>query len=65
VSNVLGMIERGWDNFLARPSGTLDFRFIFQPTGAALLALRAGIQDAREGKQGYFLGAIQKSIACI
>jgi hypothetical protein len=47
------MIERGWDNFLARPNGSLSFRFVLQPTMAALLALRAGVQDAREGKQGY------------
>jgi hypothetical protein len=47
------MIERGWDNFLARPSGSFGFRFIVQPAMAALLALRAGVQDAREGKQGY------------
>src|SRR5271169_6281469 len=47
------MIGRGWDNFLARPSGSLNLRFIVQPTMAGLLALRAGIQDAREGRQGY------------
>jgi hypothetical protein len=53
VSAVLDMIERGWGNFLARPSGSLNFRFVIQPTMAALLALRAGVQDAREGRQGY------------
>ena len=53
VSTVLDMIERGWDNFLARPNGHLSLRFVLQPTMAALLALRAGVQDAREGKQGY------------
>jgi hypothetical protein len=47
------MIERGWDNFLARPTGSLSLRFLIQPTMAALLALRAGVQDAREGRQGY------------
>jgi hypothetical protein len=47
------MIGRGWENFLARPSGSLNLRFIVQPTMAGLLALRAGIQDAREGRQGY------------
>src|SRR5215510_9080904 len=47
------MIGRGWDNFLARPKGSLNLRFIVQPTIAGLLALRAGIQDAREGRQGY------------
>jgi hypothetical protein len=53
VSTVLDMIGRGWENFLARPSGSLNLRFIVQPTMAGLLALRAGIQDAREGRQGY------------
>ena len=54
MSTVLDMIARGWDDFLARPTSSLNFRFILQPTMAGLLALRAGIQDAREGKQGYF-----------
>ena len=44
------MIARGWENFLARPQGTLNFRFILQPTIAAILALRAGINDARNGR---------------
>ena len=47
------MIGCGWDNFLARPNGPLNLRFYVQPTIAGLLALRAGIQDAREGRQGY------------
>ena len=47
------MIGRGWDNFLARPNGSLSLRFYVQPTMASLLALRAGIQDARQGRQGY------------
>ena len=46
------MIGRGWDNFLARPNGSLSLRFYVQPTMASLLALRAGIQDAKQG-QGY------------
>ena len=53
MSTVLDMIGRGWENFLARPSGSLNLRFIVQPTMTGLLALRAGIQDAREGRQGY------------
>ena len=54
MNNVFEMIGRGWLDFLAREHGSLHFRFIVQPTVAALLALRAGIQDAREDKQGYF-----------
>ena len=50
---VLEMISRGWENFLARPNGSFGLRFYVQPTMASLLALRAGIQDAREGRQGY------------
>jgi hypothetical protein len=46
-------IGRGWDNFLARPDGPLSLRFYVQPTMAGLLALRSGIQDAREGRKGY------------
>ena len=53
MSVLLEMIGRGWDNFLARPNGPLNLRFYVQPTMAALLALRSGIQDAREGRQGY------------
>jgi hypothetical protein len=53
MSVLLEMIGRGWDNFLARPNGPLSLRFYVQPTMASLLALRAGIQDARQGRQGY------------
>ena len=53
MSVLFEMIGRGWDNFLARPNDPLTLRFYVQPTMAALLALRAGIQDAREGRQGY------------
>jgi hypothetical protein len=53
MSIILDMIGRGWDNFLARPNGTLSLRFYVQSKMAGLLALRAGIQDAREGRQGY------------
>ena len=53
MSVLLEMIGRGWENFLARPNGSLSLRFYVQPTMASLLALRAGIQDARQGRQGY------------
>jgi hypothetical protein len=60
MSAVFDMIARGWDNFLARPHGSLNLRFIVQPTIAGLLALRAGIQDAREGRQGYLWAMLSK-----
>src|SRR5260370_20300514 len=56
MSVLLEMIGRGWDNFLARPNGSLSLRFFVQPTMAALLALRAGIQDAKLGTAGLPVG---------
>ena len=53
MSALVDMIERGWENFLARPNGHLSLRFILQPTMAALLALRAGVEDAKQGRPGY------------
>ena len=47
------MIGRGWDNFLARPNGSLSLRFYVQPTMAGLLALRAGIQRQDPPDVGY------------
>jgi hypothetical protein len=61
MSILLDMVSRGWENFLARPNGPLNLRFILQPTMAGLLALRAGIQDAREGRQGYLWAMLTDS----
>jgi hypothetical protein len=51
------MIARGWENFLARPDGPLNFRFIIQPTIATLIAARAGWRDARDGRPPYLWAA--------
>ena len=37
-----------------RVGGPMTFRIILQPLMAALLAVRAGIKDAREGRPAYF-----------
>ncbi len=44
---------RGWTQLADRFGGPLTFRLIFQPTMAAILALRAGLADAREGRPAY------------
>jgi hypothetical protein len=46
-------IARGWDNFVARPAGPLNFRFYLQPAVGVIMALRAGLKDAREGRPAY------------
>ena len=60
MSMMTDMIARGWDNFLARPSGMLNLRFIIQPALASFLALRAGLKDAREGRSAFLWAAINK-----
>lgn len=49
------MTTRLWHDLLARPSGPFAFRFLLQPTMAAIAAIRAGIVDARTGRSPYFL----------
>jgi hypothetical protein len=46
-------LHRMWANLVARPGGPMTFRFILQPTMAAIAALRDGIKDARLGRRAY------------
>ena len=48
------MIVRGFFNVIDRIGGPMTFRIILQPLMAALLAIRAGLKDARAGKPPYF-----------
>jgi hypothetical protein len=47
-------LNRIWQDILVRPDGPMSFRFILQPTMAAVLAIRDGIKDARTGRSPYF-----------
>lgn len=47
------MLVRMWDGLIARVGGPMTFRVILQPTMATLLAIRAGLKDAREGRPPY------------
>jgi hypothetical protein len=42
-----------WEMLIGREHGPLAFRIIVQPTVAALLAIRAGLRDARDGRSAY------------
>jgi hypothetical protein len=46
--------SRIWRDIFDRPGGPMSFRFILQPTMAALAALHDGIKDARLGRSPYF-----------
>jgi hypothetical protein len=43
---------------VARVSGPMKFRMVLQPAMAAFFAIRAGLADARAGKQPYFWGLL-------
>ena len=43
-----------WNNLVGRVDGPLKFRLILQPCVAIFFAIRAGLQDARDGRAPYF-----------
>lgn len=47
-------VSRILTGLLDRIGGPMTFRIILQPIMAGLLALRAGLKDAREGRPPYF-----------
>ena len=47
-------LARIWENLAGRLGGPLTSRLILQPLVAAILALRAGLDDARLGRRAYF-----------
>ena len=48
------LFTRIWENLGGRITGPMSFRLLMQPTVAAILAIRAGLQDARSGRPAYF-----------
>ncbi|HSE22728.1 MAG TPA: hypothetical protein VLB68_13760 [Pyrinomonadaceae bacterium] len=48
------MLMRILVNVTDRVGGPMTFRIILQPIMAALLAIRAGVKDARAGRPAYF-----------
>src|SRR5215831_6572134 len=55
-AGAIGMNEflsRWWDMLISQGHGPLAFRFILQPTVAALLAICAGIRDARARRPAH------------
>ncbi len=54
------ILIRGWDNFIARTTGPMNFRFLIQPAIAVLLAVRSGLKDAREKKPPFFWALLSK-----
>jgi hypothetical protein len=47
-------LARIWHDLGGRIDGPLSFRLLIQPAVAAVLAIRAGWQDAKAGRAAYF-----------
>jgi hypothetical protein len=47
-------LTRIWHDLGARITGPMSFRLVLQPTIAAILAIKAGLADARLGRPPYF-----------
>ena len=52
------ILERVWENLVGRSTGPMNFRLIIQPTVAIVLAIRAGLADARQGRPAFLWTAI-------
>jgi hypothetical protein len=48
------LLARVFNDLAVRVSGPMSFRLVLQPAMAIVLAIRAGLHDAREGRPGYF-----------
>ena len=47
------MLQIRWEHLLARGAGPLHFRFFMMPTVVTILAIRAGLRDARKSQPGF------------
>jgi hypothetical protein len=52
------IVARLWDQLIGRLSGPLSLRFVIQPSVAVMLAIRAGLRDARTGRPPFLWTAI-------
>jgi hypothetical protein len=49
---------RVWEMLIGRLDGPFNFRLLMQPTVAAILAIRAGLRDARDNRSPFLFWAI-------
>ena len=55
---ILEAISRGVEQLLGRASGPLHLRLVIMPTVVTILAIRAGLKDAREGQSPFLWGIL-------
>jgi hypothetical protein len=47
------LLARIWENLAGRIGGPMSFRLVLQPAMAVIMAVRAGLHDARSGRPLY------------
>ena len=52
------ILKRFWENLVGRSSGPMHLRLVIQPAVAGVLAIRAGLKDAREGRPAFLWTAV-------
>ncbi len=57
------ILARVWENLIGRFSGPMNFRLLLQPAVAGILAVRAGLADARYGRPAFLWAAATNPIA--
>lgn len=64
MDTILQLISRNVDELLGRASGPLHFRLFVMPTVVTILAIRADLRDAREGRPAplgaFFTGPTER-----
>ena len=58
MDTILEMLNRGVEQLLGRTIGPLQFRLFVMPTVVTLIAIRAGLRDAREGHPAFLWGIL-------
>ena len=53
------LIVRIWANLSGRVGGPMTFRLFMQPTVAMILAIRAGLRDAKTGRMPYLQAVLK------
>jgi hypothetical protein len=53
-------LQRFWHDLVERPDAPMRFRFILQPSMAAIAAIGDGLKDARTGRSPYFMTLLSK-----
>ena len=62
LHDLLDVLMRTWADITSGKSAPLAFRFVLQPAIAAFFAIRAGREDAREGRPLFFWALITDPI---